>query len=113
MTIDSGLTLREGVRRFYEENAAAFSVRDVSFEAKEFFRCHDTAHVVFGCDTSLSGEGVLKIFTIFGTTLGFWKHLTGYAETDAFALFKQYGWRHIACHIFKLVAKSPRPPLSG
>lgn len=113
MTIDSALTLREGVRRFYEENAAEFSARDISPEAQEFFRCHDTAHVVFDCDTSLFGEGVLKIFTIFGTTLGFWKHLTGYAEADAFALFKQYSWRHLARHIFKLVVTSPRAILSA
>jgi ubiquinone biosynthesis protein Coq4 len=108
VNIDSALTLRQGIRQFYEENAAVFSARDVSPKARGFFRCHDTAHVVFGCDTSLFGEGVLKIFTIFGTTLGFWKHLTGYAEADAFALFKQYSWCHLAQHILKLLTNSPR-----
>jgi ubiquinone biosynthesis protein Coq4 len=106
--INSAQTLREELRRFCAVNEALFSARDMSPEAREFFRNHDTAHVVFGCDTSIFGEGVLKIFTIFGTTLGFWKHLTGYAEADAFALFKQYSRRHLARHIFKLIAKCPR-----
>ncbi len=108
MNDDSALTLREGVKRFYEENAVVLSERDMSPEASDFFRCHDTAHVVFGCDTSIFGEGILKIFTIFGTTLGFWKHLMGYADANAFALFKQYSWRHLMGHIFKLLANVPR-----
>jgi ubiquinone biosynthesis protein Coq4 len=108
MNDDSALILREGVKRFCEGNAAVFSERDMSSEASEFFRCHDTAHVVFGCDTSIFGEGILKIFTICGTTLGFWKHVKGYADADAFALFRQYSWRHLVGHIFKLVANVPR-----
>lgn len=108
MNDDSELTLREGVKRLCKENRAVFSARDMSPEAQEFFRCHDVAHVVFGCDTSIFGEGILKIFTIFGTSLGFWKHLAGYAEADAFALFRQYSWRHLVRHIFKLVINVPR-----
>jgi ubiquinone biosynthesis protein Coq4 len=80
----------------------------MSPEAQEFFRCHDTAHIVFGCDTSIFGEGVLKIFTIFGTTLDFWKHVLAYTEADAFALFRQYSWRHIVKNVFKLIVNIPR-----
>lgn len=105
---DPAFTLRESIKRLCEENASVFSARDISPEAQEFFRCHDTAHVVFGCDTSIFGEGILKMFTIFGTTLGFWKHLSGYAQADAFALFMQYNWRHVVRHIFKLLANIPR-----
>ena len=108
MLENSALTLREGMRQFCEENAAVFSNRDVSPEAQEFFRCHDTAHVVFGCDTSIFGEGVVKIFTIFGTTLSFWKHLSAYAEANAFDLFRQYSWRYVFRHVFKLIASMPR-----
>lgn len=102
------LTLREAIEELYEENAALFARRDLSPEAKEFFRSHDTAHVVFGCDTSLFGEGVVKIFTIWGSSLGFWRHVAGYAEADAFSLFRQYSVRHLARHIGKLLLAAPR-----
>lgn len=36
----------------------------------EFFRCHDAAHVVFGCGTGLDDEAVVKIWSFFGTTRG-------------------------------------------
>lgn len=75
--MDENLTLKEAIKKFNATNYKQFSKRDISQEAKDFFRCHDTAHVVFGCSTSITGEGTVKIWTIFGTTLGFWKHLHG------------------------------------
>ena len=84
-----------------------FSDRDTSDEAKEFFRCHDIAHVVFGCDTTIFGEGVVKIWTVFGTTLGFWKHIAGYNEADAFALFRMYSLKHVAKNILRLFVTIP------
>lgn len=107
MRKDSSLTLRQGLDRLLRENALLFSDREVSRDAQEFFRCHDVAHVVFGCDTSLFGEGVLKIFTIFGTTLGFWKHLSGYAEASAFSLFRRYSPAHVARNAFWLILNIP------
>lgn len=101
-------TLREGLIQLRQENAAIFSDRNISPDAQEFFRCHDTAHVVFGCDTSLFGEGILKIYTIFGTTLGFWRHLSAYSEASAFALFRQYSLAHLCKHILKLIGNAPR-----
>ncbi len=101
-------TLREELNRHHEDNAAVFSEREVSSEAQEFFRCHDVAHVVFGCDTSLFGEGILKIFTIFGTTLGFRKHISAYAEASAFGLFRQYSVLHVLGNIFRLSLGVPR-----
>ena len=38
--------------------------------AREFFLCHDTAHVVFGCSTALVNEAMVKIWSFFGTTRG-------------------------------------------
>lgn len=108
MVYDSQLTLREAVERLWAENSARFSHRDMSPEAQEFLRCHDTAHIVFGCDTSIYGEGALKIFTIFGTTLGFWGHISAYADADAFALFRNYSWRHILKDISGLIVSIPR-----
>ncbi len=108
MDDDPTLTLRQGIQRFAETNKAVLSDRETSEEADTFFRCHDTAHVVFGCDASIVGEGTVKLWTIFGTTLGFWHHLRGYSEADAFSLFRQYSRRHIAKHMLSLIANVPR-----
>lgn len=104
---DPALTLSEGLERYFAANARLLTTRDVSEEAAHFFRCHDVAHVVFGCDTTLLGEGTVKLWTIFGTTLGFWRHLRGYSEAEAFSLFRQYSRRHIASNIGRLVLSVP------
>lgn len=106
-TDDPSVTLREGLERYRAANATVISAREVSPEAAQFFRCHDVAHVVFGCDTSLSGEGTVKLWTIFGTTLGFWKHLRGYSEASAFALFRQYSRHHLVKHLGRLLRSIP------
>ncbi len=106
--MNTNLTLREAIQEFNSKNSKYFSSRDISLEAQEFFRCHDIAHVIFDCNTSIVGEGEVKIWSIFGTTLGFWKHLRGYAEADAFSLFRQYSWSHVMKSIFKLIVTMPR-----
>lgn len=108
MNDDPTRTLRQGIERFAEANKAILSSCETSEEADRFFRCHDTAHVVFGCDASIFGEGTVKLWSIFGTTLGFWNHVRGYSEADAFSLFRQYSRRHVAKHIVSLIASVPR-----
>jgi len=104
---DPSLTLSQGLERYFTANERLLTTREVSEAAAQFFRCHDVAHVVFGCDTTLSGEGTVKLWTIFGTTLGFWRHLRGYSEADAFALFRQYSRRHLASNIGRLFLSVP------
>jgi ubiquinone biosynthesis protein Coq4 len=106
--METNATLREAIKEFNSVNSKYFSDRDISLEAQEFFKCHDIAHVVFGCDTSIVGEGKVKVWSIFGTTLGYWKHIQGYAEADAFSLFRQYSWSHVLKSIFKLLTKIPQ-----
>ena len=106
--MDTQITLREGIEKFNRRNERYFSDRDTSDEAKEFFRCHDIAHVVFGCDTSIFGEGVVKTWTVFGTTLGFWRHISEYNEADAFQLFRMYSWQHVAKNIFQYLVSIPK-----
>ena len=101
------LTLREELRALLCSQPRTVDERPVTAEVAQFFRCHDTAHVIFGCDTSLFGEGVVKLFTIWGTTLGFRGHLAGYAEADAFDLFRQYSARHLSQQIGSLVRVLP------
>lgn len=106
--MNPNITLREAIEEFNSRNSQYFSDREVSPEAQDFFRRHDVAHVVFDCNTSILGEGKVKVWTIFGTTLGFWKHLKGYSEASAFSLFKQYSWGHLFNNVFKLIVAAPR-----
>ena len=109
MADDSKMTLRQGLEKFYQDHQGYLSHHHegVSCAAKAFFESHDVAHVVFGCDISLFGEGSVKIWTIFGTSLGFWRHLKGYQEANAFALSKNFGFAHLVNHIFKLLRSVP------
>jgi len=64
---------------------------------------HDIAHILFGCDISLHGEGTVKLWTIYGTPLGFWNHIKAYNKANAYALPKPYNFMHVANNIFKLL----------
>lgn len=103
------MTLRQGLEQFYQEYGSylSHSKSNVSAEAQAFFKSHDIAHVLFGCDISLLGEGSVKIWTIFGTTLGFWKHIRGYQEANAFELSKEFGFRHVLRNIFRFLWSIP------
>ena len=93
---------------FYECNALNFTDREVSAKAQEFFACHDIAHVIFDCDTSIVGEGKVKLWTIFGTTLGFWNHLRQYSEANAFDLFRQFSPGHVLSNLLRLLSLIPK-----
>ena len=67
--MNNNITLQQGIDRFHKNNMKYFSERSTSKEGKEFLRCHDVAHIVFGCDTSIYGEGTVKIWTTFEYTL--------------------------------------------
>ena len=72
---DAKMTLEEALQEYYQANADILYRGDKSVDSVDFFRCHDVAHVVFGCDTSLMNEAMVKTWTVFGTTLGFWGHI--------------------------------------
>ena len=63
---DCDLTLREGLAELYRANP---EVESVSKAKGKMFTDHDLTHVIFGCDTSLIGEIVLKPWILFGTTI--------------------------------------------
>ena len=68
---ESALTLAEGLREYYASRDDLSGGRGASAAAQEFFRCHDAAHVVFACDTTLPQEGVVKLWSFFATDAGF------------------------------------------
>lgn len=109
MKEDRNITLRQGLKKFYNEHISLLShnKEGIPNEVKTFFKSHDIAHVLFGCDTSLFGEGSVKVWTIFGTTLGFWKHLRAYKKANAFELSRSFRLSHIVCNIFKFLISIP------
>lgn len=106
--MNNNITLQQGIDRFHKNNMKYFSERSTSKESKEFLRCHDVAHIVFGCDTSIYGEGTVKIWTTFGTTLSFWKVISGYNEANAFELFRMYSFKHIMKNILRFLYSIPK-----
>lgn len=84
----SSLTLAEGLVDYCARNPHLASLRSMSPEGAEFFRCHDTAHVVYGCNTSLQQEAIVKLASIFGTTAGF-SVLRGYRLHESVGIYKQ------------------------
>jgi hypothetical protein len=67
---DSGMTLEAGVAEYYRRHPGLKRGPDLSPDAQAFFRCHDVAHVIYGCGTSLPDEAIVKLSSIFGTTAG-------------------------------------------
>jgi hypothetical protein len=67
---DCTVTLTEGIGAYYGAHPFLKRGATLSVEAQEFFRCHDAVHVVYGCDTSLPHEAIVKLSSFFGTTEG-------------------------------------------
>ncbi len=84
----SQLTLREGLAEYFSVYDKFLSTRISSPEAKEFFRCHDVVHVVFGCGLSLDQEMAVKVSSVFGTTGGF-RVLKGYALPESYEIYEE------------------------
>ena len=63
---DCTTTLQEGLDELYIHNpdvAASSRIKGKSFQD------HDLTHVIFGCDTSIRGEMILKPWILFGTNI--------------------------------------------
>jgi hypothetical protein len=109
MIEERNITLRQGLEKFYEENKSQLSHKKkrIPGEVNSFFKSHDIAHVLFGCDISLFGEGSVKIWTIFGTTLGFWNHIRIYKKANAYELSKNFSLSHVVSNVLKFLISIP------
>ena len=67
----STLTLRAGLDELYREAPEVAEVARVAKEKGKPFRDHDLTHVIFGCDTSIDGELLLKPWILHGTDITF------------------------------------------
>ena len=80
-------TLAEGLAEYFAANP--FLKRDedlLSPEAKQFFRSHDTVHVLYGCGTTMPDEAVVKLSSLMGTTGGL-AVLRGYANHETLDIY--------------------------
>lgn len=111
--MEESITLQQGLDKFHHKNMKYFSDKSISKEGEKFLQCHDIAHVVFGCDTTIYGEGVVKIWTTFGTTLSFWKVINGYKEASAFELSKKFSFGHVTKNILRYLLVIPKTIVSA
>lgn len=105
---NSSQTLADGIAEYYAVHADHVRTRELTAEAKEFFRCHDVAHVVFGCDISLSDELVVKISSMFGTSVGI-SVLRGYRLAESKEVYEKLNLLDVlttACKSLFLVPKT-------
>lgn len=86
-TQNAALTLADGLAEYYREHPRLKRGDQLATDAREFFRSHDAVHVLYGCDTSLTQEAVVKLSSIFGTTGGF-SVLKGYGLHDSIDIYR-------------------------
>ena len=104
---ESPQTLAEGVAEYYAVHPGLSASRGMSPDAQQFFRCHDVAHVVFGCGIGLDDEAVVKLSSIFGTTAGFGV-LRGYTLHESRQIYEQLPLRESLRTIAHAFAVVPR-----
>jgi hypothetical protein len=83
---NAGMSLADGLAEYHREHPFLKRGDRLRPEAREFFRCHDVVHVLYGCDTSLAQEAVVKLSSIFGTTAGFGV-LKGYSLYESIDIY--------------------------
>jgi hypothetical protein len=104
--LDTELTLAEGLREYYASRDGLVSGRGISPEAREFFRCHDAAHVVFGCSTALLDEAVVKVWSFLGTTGGR-AVFRGYRLPESKEIYERITWRDTAATALRAAGALP------
>jgi hypothetical protein len=104
---ETTMTLESGLAEYYAGRTDLVSGRGVSAAAREFFRCHDAAHVVFGCSTVLLNEAMVKAWSFFGTTRGLGL-VRDYRLPEAQEIYEQLEWDSIARTALRSVVAVPR-----
>jgi hypothetical protein len=102
---DCQMTLRQGLCELYNSRDDLVTEPGAS-DSGDFFRCHDVAHVVFGCGTSLTNEAMVKIWSFFGTTAGL-SLVRDYRSSGSKRIYKQIKWRDIPRTAFRSAAHVP------
>jgi len=101
------LSLADGLAEYYREHPFLTRGDLLRAAAQEFFRCHDAVHVVYGCDTSLSDEAVVKLSSIFGTSAGFGV-LKGYSLYETIDIYRKLKLAEVLGTILAAIVIVPR-----
>jgi len=104
---ETSQTLAQGLAEYYSRNPGLVRGAQLSPDAQEFFRCHDAAHVVFGCGTSLPDEAAVKLSSLFGTSAGF-SVLRGYRLHESIDIYRRLRLRDILRTIVIAIVVVPR-----
>ena len=81
-------TLADALAEYYAANPVLKRGSSLSPQAQEFFHCHDTVHVLYGCGTSMPDEAIVKLASIFGTTGGL-SVLRGYRLHESLDIYRK------------------------
>ncbi len=93
---ETSQTLGEGLQEYYASRDDLARGRGLSDQAQEFFRCHDAAHVLFGCSTTLLNEGMVKMWSFFGTDAGIGRLLSYYRLPESQEIYTTLAWGDVA-----------------
>ena len=103
---DCEMTLAEGLGEYYCSRDDLVTGRGPSASAQEFFRCHDVAHVVFGCSTTLTNEAMVKIWSFFGTTAGL-ALVREYRSPESKEIYERIKWRDVPGTALRSIVNVP------
>ncbi|MBI5278064.1 MAG: hypothetical protein HY854_16565 [Burkholderiales bacterium] len=104
---DTTQTLAEGLAEYYRDNPGLARLRTMSAGGREFFRCHDAVHVVYGCGTSLEHEAIVKLASVFGTTGGLGV-LKGYGLHESVEIYRKLRPAEIGATVLSSFVLVPR-----
>ena len=101
---DTEITLQLGLEEYYASRDDLQHGRGMSEAATDFFRCHDTVHVVFGCNTELPSEAGVKMWSFFGTDAGLKRLHQGYGLDESKEIYTDLGvWQMVDAGLRSLI----------
>lgn len=104
---DAAMSLAAGLAEYHRAHPLLKRGDQLSPDAREFFRCHDAVHVLYGCDTSLTQEAIVKLSSMFGTTGGF-AVLKGYALYESKDIYRTLKFSDILTTALAAIVIAPR-----
>ena len=90
--VESELTLEQGLSEYRALNPDLEDARKMTLQGTAFFECHDVAHVVFACDTSLLNEAMADAWTLFGTSVSLRQFLDFMKIEEHKNIIAKLGW---------------------
>ncbi|MFZ5913547.1 MAG: hypothetical protein ACOY17_04950 [Pseudomonadota bacterium] len=92
---------------YHASNPGPDPYRNLSAEARAFFRCHDVIHVVYGCANALNDEAIVKLSSLYGSTAGL-RVLKGYRLHESFQIYRSLRGADILLSVLCSVYITPR-----